>query len=160
MWTSLLKGEWTTFLRTDYLPNSRGFMEEPEAEADEMTENQEERFVVAFELIASSLKGLHEELRRAGYRYWAQPREQKEAVVSRVESDDERSRRNQGARRRTIEEVIDPNADEEDSEEYVGERTRQWLRDHPKEAKKEPNARPEVGPKESGTGVATIEDQA
>lgn len=122
-----------------------------------MNEDQEERIVLAFERLATALRDLHDEVRRAGKRYWPQPKEQKEPVLSRVEVDEERDRKRQGARRRTIEEIIDPNATEEE-EEYIGERTRQWLRDHPSETRQQTiHASPEAasGPEGAGTRTAT-----
>jgi hypothetical protein len=99
-----------------------------------MTEDREdqfnERLLVSLERIASAFEGLHEEAKRAGAFYWPQKQVQKEAIVTRVETDDERELKMQGARRRTIEEVVDPNV-EESEDEYVGARTKQWLRDHP-----------------------------
>jgi hypothetical protein len=128
-----------------------------------MKDDEFERLVVSFESIAESLKGLHEEAKRAGIRFWPGPKEQKQAVVSKVESDDERAKRNQGARKRTIADAIDPNAEDEDTEEFIGERTRRWLRDHGKEAKeKVANAGSEAptGEEPGGGGTGTAEGQA
>jgi hypothetical protein len=94
-----------------------------------------ERFVRAHERLADAIEGIFSEARSAGVRYWPMPSKQKEAVLSRVESDEERDTRLQGARHRTVQEALDPTIDEV-PDEYIGERTRQWLRDHPKEAKK------------------------
>ena len=78
-----------------------------------MSSEQKDPLVLAFERIANALEGLHEEAKRAGIRFWPGPKEQKQAVVSKVESDDERAKRNQGARKRTIADVIDPNAEDQ-----------------------------------------------
>lgn len=128
-----------------------------------MSSEQEDPLVLAFERIANALEGLHEEAKRAGIRFWPGPKEQKQAVVSKVESDDERAKRNQGARKRTIADAIDPNAEDEDTEEFIGERTRRWLRDHGKEAKeKVANAGSEAptGEEPGGGGTGTAEGQA
>lgn len=93
-------------------------------------EEQEERLVIALERIASAFEGVCEEAKRAGVKFWPQQKEQREAVLTRVETDDEREKKMQGARRRTIDEIVDPNV-EEAEEEYVGARTRQWLQEHP-----------------------------
>ena len=128
-----------------------------------MTEDQEERLVLYFELIVKAIEGLREEAKRAGERYWPSQREQKEVVVSRVESAEDRERKLQGTWRRTAGEAIDPSIDEE-PEGFVGERTRKWLRDHPKEVKKTevPDASSEtpVREEEGGTGTAKVEGQA
>ena len=135
-------------------------MEEPKEEAARMSSEQKDPLVLAFERIANALEGLHEEAKRAGIRFWPGPKEQKQAVVSKVESDDERAKRNQGARKRTIADVIDPNAEDEDTEEFIGERTRRWLRDHGKEAKeKVADASSEAGEEPDGGSVGTAEGQ-
>jgi hypothetical protein len=102
-----------------------------------------ERLVIAHERLAFAMESMRDELRRAGTRYWPQPREQREAVVTKVETDAERERKMQGAKRRTITDALDPNFDEEESDEIIGERTRQWLRDHPREQAK--MGKPESG---------------
>jgi hypothetical protein len=128
-----------------------------------MTEDQEERFVVSFEKIAKALEGIHEEAKRAGSKYWPHPREQRQSVLTRVGEDKERELRLQGARRRTIEEVIDPNIEEVPDEE-IGERTRQWLRDHPQERKeaKKSDASPKtpIAGEAGGTGIEEAEGKS
>jgi hypothetical protein len=99
-----------------------------------MNETLNERIVIAYERIALALEGLRDEAKKAGAIYWPLPKEQREAVLTRVETDQERELRMQGARRRTIEEVVDPNV-EEPEEEYIGPRTRQWMKDNPNERK-------------------------
>ena len=101
----------------------------------EFSEECFERLVMAHERLALAIESFVDEVRRAGMRYWPLPSQQREAVVSRVESEEERELRMQGARRRTVNEVVDPTV-EEVPDEFIGERTRQWLRDHPKEVKK------------------------
>ena len=116
-----------------------------------MDEDQSERFVQAFERIASALEGIYGEAKQAGTRHWPEQRIQREAVVSRVESDEQRELKQQGARRRTVQEVIDPEAQEQEEEygEIIGERERQWRRDHT-ETPKERNA----GPQDADSGKA------
>jgi hypothetical protein len=113
-----------------------------------MTEEQESRLVSAFEGIAIALHALSEQARRAGLVYWPAQREQREAILTHVETDDEREIKMQGARRRSIAEVIDPNAVEEEEDDYaVGARSRQWLKDHPP-------TKPETKPTPSGDELA------
>ena len=109
-----------------------------------MTEFQEERLIAAYERIGNALFGLYEEAKKAGARYWPQQREQRESIVTRVETDEEREKKIQGARRRLISEVLDPNAVEEEDEYTIGARTRKWLKDHPPEKAKEPEVTTEV----------------
>ena len=62
-----------------------------------MTKDQNERIVVAFELIAKSLGGLHEEIARAGKRYWPEPGQQREPIATRVPTEEDKIQRaNQG----------------------------------------------------------------
>ena len=126
-----------------------------------MDEQQEERLVIAYEKIAVALGGIHDEVSRAGLRFWPQQREQREAIVTRVESDRDRELRLQGVRRRNISEITDPVAEEQEEDyEVIGERTRQWLRDHPEEKKraKVNDAGAEGGQEASGRGTQAIED--
>jgi hypothetical protein len=100
-----------------------------------MTKEQNDRLVVAWELIAKSLEGLHEEVRKAGKRYWPEPGQQRESVLTRVETEEDRAKKNLGLADESISinewlDIGDP-----ESESYIGERTAQWLRDHPKESK-------------------------
>jgi hypothetical protein len=100
-----------------------------------MTKEQNDRLVVAWELIAKSLEGLHEEVRKAGKRYWPEPGQQRESVLTRVETEEDRAKKNLGLADESIPinewlDIGDP-----ESESYIGERTAQWLRDHPKENK-------------------------
>jgi hypothetical protein len=103
-----------------------------------MQEALNERLVIAYERIAIALEGLRDEAKKAGGRYWPPQQPQKEAILTRMETDKERELKNQGARLRTVAEVIDPNAKEEELEdEYIGARTRQWMKEHPPEKSKQ-----------------------
>jgi len=104
-----------------------------------MDENREERLVLSFESIAKSLEGIHEEARRAGNRYWPKPREQKQAVWSRVENEEDRARKSLGVSDEaplSIKEWITDIGDPE-GEAYIGEREREWRRTHPPEGEKD-----------------------
>ena len=113
----------------------------------------------SFKIIAQSLSGIYEIQRQRLIRDYPTPREQRQSVVTKVESDDDRARRNQGARLRTVAEVIDPTIDDEIPDDFLGERTRQWLRDHPQEARKDASAEAAPGGKPDGAGVEAAEDQ-
>ena len=97
-----------------------------------MTEDQEERLVTAFEEIGSALWALQGEIKQAGVRFWPRQREQREAVLSRVETPRERELKEQGKILRTPQEALAH--EEEVEDEAVGPRTAQWLKDHPKNA--------------------------
>jgi len=99
-----------------------------------MNGNLEGRLVVAWERVASALEGLHEETKRAGKRFWPEPGQQREAVLTRVETEEDRAKKRLGLADESI--PINEWLDIGDTgEEYIGERTAQWLRDHPKENK-------------------------
>ena len=114
-----------------------------------MTKDQNDRIVVAFELIAKSLGGLHEEVARAGKRYWPAPGEQREPVLSRVPNEEDEARRNLGISDGPIEDWLE-------LDEPIGERTAQWLKDHPEEGKVT-DAGPKVTRKGQEGGASTQE---
>ena len=71
-----------------------------------MNKDQNDRLVVGFERIASALEGLHEEIRRAGKRYWPAPGEQREPVLyPRPENEEDRARRNLGISDQSIDSI-------------------------------------------------------
>lgn len=124
-----------------------------------MTKEQDERLVVSFEKIAKALGGLNEQARRAGKRYWPEPREQKEAVVSRVPTEEDKIKERQGSGNNVpIEQWLTDLGPPED-DEPIGERTRQWIEDHKKESQKQ-DASAEVVGTEDDPSTETAEGQA
>ena len=116
-----------------------------------MTKDQNDRLVVGFERIASALEGLHEEIRKAGKRYWPEPGQQREVIVSRVQTEEDRIRERQGASLSTEQWLRNLPEPEEDPR-IVGERSRQWLKDHPEAQAKVVNARAKgVGEQDSAS---------
>jgi hypothetical protein len=112
-----------------------------------VNENQINRLVVSFERIGIALEGLHEEAKRAGKRFWPEPGQQREAVLTRVETEEDRAKKRLGLADESI--PINEWLDLGDTgEEYIGERTAQWLRDHPKESKEAKIV--DAGPEASG----------
>jgi hypothetical protein len=113
-----------------------------------MNEETIERLAAAFDTIASALEGLHEEAKRAGKRYWPEPGQQKEVVVSRVPTEEDKIRERQGAGDTIpIDQWLDDLGDPEGDAGIVGERSRQWIIDHPPEEIKKTkvvDASPEV----------------
>jgi hypothetical protein len=101
---------------------------------DDITPNQIERLVSSFEAIAIALKGIHEETKNAGTRFWPERREQRPAILTRVETEEDKIKKSQGASRRPISEWLNPESEDDDGE-YIGERERQWLVSHPRESK-------------------------
>jgi hypothetical protein len=100
-----------------------------------------DRLVVAFESIGESLKGLNESVKRAGNRYWPEPRGPREAILSRVETDEDRAKKALGDTDQPINEWLTDLGDPEEGD-HTFDRTRQYIRDHPEEFKI-----PNVGPK-------------
>jgi hypothetical protein len=106
-----------------------------------------ERVILAFEKIASALGGLHNEVSKAGKRYWPEPGQQKEAILSRVPTEEDRIKERQGSGDdRPIKEWLSELGDPEGDAGIVGERSRQWIIDHPETSPKAKivNASPKV----------------
>jgi hypothetical protein len=102
-----------------------------------MDEDKFERLVLCFESISRSLEGINETAKRAGNRFWPEQPKQKEAVWSRVETDEDRAKKNLGVSDESIsiDKWLEPDWIEDDGG-IIGERSRQWLRDHPEEGEK------------------------
>ena len=99
-----------------------------------MNEEIIERLVASLNIIASSLEGLHEEAKRAGQHYWPEPGQQKEAIFSRVPTEEDRIREQQGVGDNIpIDQWITDLGDPEGEAGIIGERSRQWIIDHPPE---------------------------
>jgi len=101
-----------------------------------------ERLVVAFESIGESLKGLNESVKRAGNRYWPEPKGPREAILSRVETDEDRAKKSLGESDQPINEWLTDLGDPEEGD-HTFDRTRQYIQDHPEEFKI-PIARPKT----------------
>ena len=66
-----------------------------------MNESQKERLVLSFERLAIAMEGVRDEFRKAGSRYWPEPKPQREPVVSRIENEEDRAKKNLRSRRAT-----------------------------------------------------------
>jgi hypothetical protein len=119
-----------------------------------MTKDQNERLVLSFESIARSLEGLNETAKQAGKRYWPAPGEQREPVLSHVPNEEDEARRNLGISDGPIEDWLE-------LDEPIGERSAQWLKDHPEEGKVT-DAGPKVASKRQagGTGIKEVKSKA
>jgi hypothetical protein len=107
-----------------------------------VTEDQIERLVLSFGKIASALEGLHEEVKKAGTRYWPERKEQREAILTRVQTEEDKIKKIQGIADESISitQWLDIGDPEGEDEGIVGERSRQWRIDHPKEKAKTSDA--------------------
>ena len=128
-----------------------------------MTKDQNERIVVAYDVIGKALEGIHEEIIRAGARYWPAPGQQREAVLSHVPNEEDRAKERLGLEDKSIDinKWLEPDW-LDDSEEYIGERSAQWIKDHPPEKAKVADASTEVASKgqEGGTSIKEVESKA
>ena len=67
--------------------------------------------------IASAFEGMNEELRKAGNRYWPEPKPQREAIVSRIQNEEDKAKENLGiGDDRPIKEWLNDLGDEEDDD--------------------------------------------
>ena len=90
-----------------------------------------ERFVVSFEKIAFALEGLNETYRQIYEKQFPERREVREAVVSRVPTEEDRIREAQGASNMSIGDWLSDIAEQEDN---IGVREREWIETHPQES--------------------------
>jgi hypothetical protein len=105
-----------------------------------MNEDQQnafvERFVLSFEKIGAALEGLNETYKRHLEKLYPERPERREAVVTRVQTEEDRIREAQGASGQPLGDWLSEVDDEEEEREFVGVREREWLsarRQKPKE---------------------------
>jgi hypothetical protein len=100
-----------------------------------MTEDQQnafvERFVLSWEKLAAALEGLNETYRRQFEKHHPERPQRREAVVSRVQTEEDRLREAQGASTQPLNDWLSEVEDEEEGREFVGVREREWLDAHP-----------------------------
>jgi len=87
-----------------------------------MTNEQEERLVMAFELIAQSMAGIHETKRKEFEKRWPSPGERREAVVTRVLSEEDRIREKHGEEGGSIADWLGL------EEEFIGVREKEFIK--------------------------------
>lgn len=90
---------------------------------EEMTRDQEERLVTAWEGIAKGLGDLNEAARSAISKQWPEARERREAVVTKLPTPEEKRKQATGNTIGSIEEWIG----EFDPEEEIGPREKEFL---------------------------------
>jgi hypothetical protein len=86
-----------------------------------------ERFVLSFEKIGTALEGLNETYRRHLDKHYPARPERREAVVSRVQTEEDKIREAQGASAEPLDQWLSEVEDEEAEREFVGVRERNWL---------------------------------
>jgi hypothetical protein len=94
-----------------------------------MTEDLEIRLVVAFEQIAEALTGIYETGERQFAKQWPERKEVREAVVTRIPSEEDRIREQHGSGDEPTEQWLTLN-----EEEAIGEREREFLDGQRREA--------------------------
>jgi hypothetical protein len=96
-----------------------------------MTDDQRnafvERFVLSFEKMATAMEGLSETYRRHIENLYPKHREYREAVVTRVQTEEDRIREAHGASNEPLEDWLGEVEDEEIEKEFVGVREREWI---------------------------------
>lgn len=103
-----------------------------------MDTEREDRLVAAWERLATALEGIHEAARSAISKHWPEP-VQREVVVTRVESQEERAKKEQGklVPQGGITDWLSESFTDDD--EYVGPREREW-RDRQKQKQRDQDA--------------------
>jgi hypothetical protein len=94
---------------------------------DDQLNSFTERFVLSFEKLALALEGLNETYRRQYASQYPERREVREAVVTRVQSEEDRIREAQGASSKPLSAWLSEVEDEEEEAEFIGVREREWL---------------------------------
>lgn len=89
-----------------------------------------ERFVLSFEKIALALEGLDETYRRHLDKLYPERKDRREAVVTRVKTEEDRIREAQGADGKPLDQWLSEVEDEEQEREFAGVREREWLDAH------------------------------
>src|SRR5271170_1332486 len=91
-----------------------------------MSEDQFERLVLAWERIAKALEGLNDTDKKRLAKEYPRRRTVREAVVTRVKNEEDRLREHQGASNQPLNNWLSDIADEEDEEEFIGVREREF----------------------------------
>ena len=100
-----------------------------------------ERFVVCFESIAKGLGDFNETYRRHLERLHPERKEYREAHVTRVKNEDDRIREAQGASGQPLDQWLSEVEDEEEENEFIGVREREWLDAQKPDRREEVNQR-------------------
>jgi hypothetical protein len=86
-----------------------------------------ERFALCCERYATALEGLNDTYRRHLEKLYPERPQRREAVVTRVQTEEDRIREAHGASNRPLEEWLSDVEDEEAESSFVGVREREWL---------------------------------
>lgn len=86
-----------------------------------------ERFVLSFEKLAAAAEGLNEIQRRTFEKTFPERKEARDAILTRVPSEEDRLREAQGASGESLEEWLGE-LDEDQRKEDIGVREREWLK--------------------------------
>ena len=96
-----------------------------------MTEDQlnalADRFVSSFEKIAAALEGMSETYRRQHEKQYPDRGQVREAIVTRVQTEEDRIREAQGASVKPLSGWLSEVEDEEEESKHIGVREREWL---------------------------------
>lgn len=94
---------------------------------DDQLNSFTERFIASFEKIAGALEGLNETYRRQYEKQYPERRETREAVITRVPSEEDKIREAQGGGDQPLADWLSEVEDEEQESQFIGVRERAWL---------------------------------
>jgi hypothetical protein len=86
-----------------------------------------DRFISSFEKIAAAMEGLNETYRRHLEKLYPEPKPYREAVVTRVQTAEDKIREAHGAGVQPLDQWLSEVQDEEEQNEFIGVREREWL---------------------------------
>jgi hypothetical protein len=116
-----------------------------------MTKDQDERIVAAWEALANRLGEWNEIAKTAIAKQWPEPRERRDAVISKLPTEEDKLKAQTGNTSGPIEDWLG----EFDPEEEVGPREREWREKHGETGQSKSPARPKASPKASGSGTTS-----
>jgi len=115
-----------------------------------VTKDQEERLVAAWEALAKGLGELNEIARTAIAKLWPEPRERRDAVISKLPTEEDKLKKETGNTDGPVAEWL---SEFDDEQGEVGPREKAWREAHSETGQPKPPARPKAYPKASGSSA-------
>ena len=117
-----------------------------------MTKDQEERLVVSWEGIAREIGEFNATLKQAIGKQWPEPRERRDAVISKLPTEEDKLKVQTGNTSGPIEDWL---SEFDDEQGEVGPREKAWREAHGETGQSKPPARSKASPKASGSGTTS-----
>lgn len=117
-----------------------------------MTKDQDERIVAAWEALANRLGEWNEIAKTAIGKQWPEPRERRDAVISKLPTEEDKLKVQTGNTSGPIEDWL---SEFDDEQGEVGPREKAWREAHGETGQSKPPARPKASPKASGSGTTS-----